>query len=62
MYSPKIQPELIPLLYRKSKQEHVPMTRLVNSILRLHFKSEAEQPERVAETQKEVLTNQTKAS
>lgn len=34
MYSPQIKPDLIPVLYRKAKDLGVPMTRLVDSILR----------------------------
>jgi len=33
MYSPKISEDLIPLLYRRAKEENKPMTRLVNEIL-----------------------------
>ncbi len=40
MYSPKITEDLIPLLYRKSKREHIPMTRLVNNILREHLEAQ----------------------
>jgi hypothetical protein len=34
MYSPKIKDDLISLLYRLSRQEGKPMTRLVDEILR----------------------------
>ena len=34
MYSPKIDEELIPRLYRLRKLKKMPMTRLVNEILR----------------------------
>jgi hypothetical protein len=34
MYSPKIDEELIPRLYRLRKLRKLPMTRLVNNILR----------------------------
>ncbi len=34
MYSPKIDEELIPRLYRLRKLRKMPMTRLVNGILR----------------------------
>ena len=34
MYSPKINGELIPRLYRLRKLKKIPMTRLVNEILR----------------------------
>jgi len=34
MYSPKIDEELIPALYRLAKEKKIPMTRLVNGVLR----------------------------
>lgn len=34
MYSPKIDEELIPALYRMAKEKKIPMTRLVNGMLR----------------------------
>jgi len=34
MYSPKISPELIPLLYITAKSNKKPMTKIVDSILR----------------------------
>lgn len=34
MYSPKIAEELIPVLYRTAKARGLPMTRLVNRIIR----------------------------
>lgn len=34
MYSPKIDEGLIPTLYRLAKEKKVPMTRLVNELLR----------------------------
>jgi hypothetical protein len=34
MYSPKIREELIPVLYRLARHREVPMTRLVDSLLR----------------------------
>lgn len=34
MYSPKIDEELIPPLYRLAKEKKIPMTRLVNGIIR----------------------------
>ena len=33
MYSPKISEQLIPILYKRAKDEGKPMTRLVNEIL-----------------------------
>jgi len=34
MYSPKISEDLIPVLYREAKQQGVPMTKLVDVIIR----------------------------
>lgn len=34
MYSPKIAEELVPVLYRLAKDRKMPMTRLVNGIIR----------------------------
>ena len=33
MYSPKINEDYIPFLYRKAKSQQIPMTRLVNKII-----------------------------
>ena len=33
MYSPKINEDYIPFLYRKAKSQQIPMTRLVNQII-----------------------------
>ena len=33
MYSPKIDEDYIPFLYRKAKSQQIPMTRLVNQII-----------------------------
>lgn len=37
MYSPKIQPELISPLYHAAKERNMPMTKLVNAILKEHL-------------------------
>jgi len=37
MYSPKINPELIPALYHLAKRKHMPMTKLVNKIIQDYF-------------------------
>jgi len=34
MYSPKIKEDLIPKLYRRAKAEGIPMTKLVDQIIR----------------------------
>ncbi len=45
MYSPKIDEELIPRIYRLGKLKKMPMTRLVNEILQRAL-SEMEEEER----------------
>ena len=45
MYSPKIDEELIPRIYRLGKLKKVPMTRLVNKILQRGL-SDLEEEER----------------
>ena len=47
MYSPKISEELVPLLYRLGKARRVPMTRLVDSLLRKALAAE-DQPQEVS--------------
>lgn len=48
MYSPKIDEELIPRLYRLRKLKKIPMTRLVNGILEnALLELEKEEPETV---------------
>ena len=37
MYSPKIDEDYIPFLYRKAKSQQIPMTRLVNQIIAQYF-------------------------
>jgi hypothetical protein len=34
MYTPKISEELVPVLYRLAKERSIPMTRLVDGIIR----------------------------
>ena len=38
MYSPKIKEDLIPIIYTKAKEKKIPMTKLVNDILRDRLK------------------------
>jgi len=38
MYSPKISEDLIPYLYKKSKEKKIPMTIVVDKIIRKSFK------------------------
>ena len=38
MYSPKISEDLIPYLYKKSKEKKIPMTALIDKILRKSLK------------------------
>jgi hypothetical protein len=40
MYSPKISEELIPHLYRRAKKEGIPMTELVDVIIKKHLRKE----------------------
>ena len=47
MYSPKISEELVPLLYRLRVARRVPMTRLVDSLIRKALVAE-EQPQEVS--------------
>lgn len=44
MYSPKISPELIPLIYKKAKEKKKPMTKVVNEIIASWFLSEKLSP------------------
>ncbi|HOO49953.1 MAG TPA: hypothetical protein PLK94_01545 [Alphaproteobacteria bacterium] len=37
MYSPKIDKQFIPLLYREAKELKTPMTKLINRIVREHY-------------------------
>jgi len=39
MYSPKIKEDLIPKLYRRAKGEGIPMTKLVDQIMRKSLNS-----------------------
>jgi len=34
MYSPKVSEELVPVLYRLAKERRMPMTRLIDGIIR----------------------------
>ena len=45
MYSPKISPELVPVLYREAKSRGIPMTRLVDRLLRQSLASQRLCPE-----------------
>ena len=38
MYSPRIKPELVKRLYKLAKDQHTPMTRIVNKIISDYFK------------------------
>ena len=53
MYSPKIPDDLIPVLYHQAKAERIPMTKLIDKIVRGYFDSngrrEADGPSQVAE-------------
>jgi len=56
LYSPQIDPKLIPIIYRKAKEAKKPMTKYVNAIIRSHL------AEQVADTptSSEPTTTQTK--
>lgn len=56
MYSPKIDPLIIPKLYHQAKQRGIPMTRLVNEILSGHLSPEI-QPDKCAENKLEVYSS-----
>ena len=57
MYSPRIQEEYIPLLYRKAKELKIPMTKLVNQII-----AEALRKEENDDTDGTVLARETTLS
>ena len=42
MYSPKIAEDLIPIIYRLGQQRSIPMTKVVDNLLRKTLKQEAE--------------------
>ena len=42
MYSPRIEPLLIPIIYQKAKEAHIPMTKFVNQILKEHLTEKVE--------------------
>ena len=48
MYSPKIDPALIPVLYRLRVARRIPMTRLVSGLIRKALAAEEQQPVVVA--------------
>lgn len=45
MYSPKIDETLIPTLYLMAKDKNIPMTRLVNGIIRSALEEKGPSPE-----------------
>ena len=47
MYSPKISPDLIPVLYHEAKSRRIPMTRLVNRLLSDSLASQQLSPDAV---------------
>lgn len=42
MYSPRLDPLLIPIIYKKAKEAKKPMTKYVNEILRSHLAEKVE--------------------
>jgi hypothetical protein len=56
MYSPKIKDEFIPLLYRISASKRMPMTKLVNQIIKDYLERNFQiQSEKTVELLKEKL-------
>lgn len=49
MYSPKIDEALIPTLYRMAKEKQIPMTRLVNGIIRSALEEKGHSPEAMSQ-------------
>ena len=49
MYSPKISESLIPLLYQLAKERKMPMTRLVDEILKTYLRGDYEKEKAKAE-------------
>ncbi len=49
MYSPKISEELIRYLYHKAKEEKIPMTELVNKIIRKAIQDETSEGKYIQE-------------
>ena len=60
MYSPKIDEDYIPFLYRKAKSQQIPMTRLVNKIIEDFFMQTL--PETIMEEDKTTHNNLMSAS
>lgn len=61
MYSPKVSEELVPVLYRLAKERRIPMTRLVDGIIRQSLSSynpPAGRPERTSLPQGKLITCQ----
>jgi|WetSurMetagenome_2_1015567.scaffolds.fasta_scaffold01125_10 hypothetical protein len=59
MYSPKIKPEFIPLLYRKARELKIPMTELVNRIIGSALRDElgTDTVPEAAENDRRVISN-----
>ena len=56
MYSPKIKEEFIPILYRMSASKRIPMTKLVNQIIKDYLERNFQiQSEKTVEELKEKL-------
>ena len=56
MYSPKIKEEFIPILYRISTSKRMPMTKLVNQIIKDYLERHLQiQSEKTVEESKEKL-------
>jgi len=63
MYSPKIKEEFIPILYRISASQRIPMTKLVNQIIKDYLERDFQiQSEKTVEELKEKLDPTTVSS
>lgn len=63
MYSPKIKEEFIPILYRICASKRIPMTTLVNQIIRDYLERHSQiQPGEIVEELKEKLNPATVSS
>lgn len=53
MYSPKIKEDLIPKIYQKAKSQGIPMTSLVDEIIRDSLSDDKSKPKEVKKNEKE---------
>lgn len=62
MYSPKIDEELIPALYRLAKEKKIPMTRLVNGVLRCALETGESDPADLACREKGIVMDRSESA